>query len=38
MGEIAAADVIERMEAILATARRAPESPSVATEAVPAAE
>src|ERR1700736_247262 len=38
MGEIAAADVIERMEAILATARRAPESRSVATEAVPAAE
>jgi heptosyltransferase-1 len=38
MGEIAAADVIERMEAILATPRRAPASPTVATEAVPAAE
>ena len=38
MGEITAADVIARMEAILAAPRRAPASPTVATEAVPAAE
>jgi len=38
MGEISAADVIARMEAILAGPRRAPESPTVETEAVPATE